>query len=153
MFWGLLNSTPELCERLRLGLRVKPCVSGAHSVTLNPSLAAPVERAHAVTLNPSLAAPVELLILSFIPSLYHSSGCLSTPVFNFRLHSRCSFNRFLGYPILISFCFSLSFLNYTIVRFACQPRFQLAQVPSSLSQKLSRGSSITSSLSAFTTSL
>ena len=80
MFWGLLNSTPELCERLRLGLRVKPCVSGAHSVTLNPSLAAPVERAHAVTLNPSLAAPVELLILCFILSLYHSSLCLSTPV-------------------------------------------------------------------------
>ena len=51
----------------------------AHSVTLNPSLAAPVERSHAVTLNPSLAAPVELLILSFIPSLYHNSCYLSTP--------------------------------------------------------------------------
>ena len=59
MFWGLLNSTPELCERLRLGLRVKPCVSGAHSVAPNPSLTAPVERCPFSGVSPSLAAPVE----------------------------------------------------------------------------------------------
>ena len=122
MFWGLLNSAPELCERLRLGLRVKPFVPLLIQWLLTLALRLQLSSAHSVTLNPSLAAPVELI--HFIIISMRASN------------ARCS-----------AICPSIQTSN------SCRACSFSVSCLSSLSQKLSRGSSITSSLSAFATSL
>ena len=78
MFWGLLNSAPELCERLRLGLRVKPFVPLLIQWLLTLALRLQLSSAHSVTLNPSLAAPVERIHLQLIQKLSRGSSITSS---------------------------------------------------------------------------
>ena len=75
MFWGLLNSAPELCERLRLGLRVKPFVPLLIQWLLTLALRLQLSSAHSVTLNPSLAAPVELVYFIIISMRASNASC------------------------------------------------------------------------------